>query len=405
MGFKPASSGSVPLEDYPGLRSIPSVYMHQEDPTTVLKYAKARGFTAVTASDLIDAVDGTKTLPRKPFFLSFDDEPSQWVTVVDPALAAFGAKASGFISCGYPDGEVMGGGTDPFFYTNTQPCSWAQLQALKATGRWDFQNHSRTHVGFDGLTTAQRIAEWDFCQARLLAQLGVVPRAFCHPIDAATVASIQDAFNYPFRLVVIGPLGNLSATYAPQSHVNPVLQANRTRNRLVMWRDGSSTIQLERVIEAVGNRIPDMPLDDNTLGVWTVTGGVEGNGVNGVRFDLPDKSGTIDLRSNGGGAVAAVTAQRMAVRPGESLVFEYIRECGVGAGSYTIVLKEHDYTGAFLRDVTIENLTGVVVIAAHEAIYTPAADVHFVKVQLTITGAPGGSYATFQLPYLGTVTG
>ena len=382
---------------------LPGAYAHIEDITPILKYAKARGFTTVTASDIIDAIDGVVALPAKPLFLSADDEATQWLSVIDPVLATYGATITGFVSTGYPDGEVMTSGTDPFFYTNTSPLTWDQLRTLKATGRWDFHNHTRTHPAMATLSTAQREAEMSYAQARLLTELGVVPRAFCHPRDSVNLASIQEAFSFGFRMVTIGPqaVSSFAALFGPADRLAPNLLVNRTRNQLLLWRaDPGLLAALENVWEPVGNRIPDMPLDDNALGVWTVSGGTEGSGSFGVRFDQPDKSATIDLRTTGG-TVTTTLGQFIAMKPGETVWFAYVRQYGVGAGAYTVKVKEYGPGRVFLRDVTIESLTGTAGNGTKEVAYKAPDDCWYVKIELQVTGAPSGSYATFAFPFFG----
>jgi peptidoglycan/xylan/chitin deacetylase (PgdA/CDA1 family) len=393
----------------PRAYAIPAVYSHIGTGTLLaLNYAKARGFVGVSLNDFADHLLSGAQLPPKPLLLSFDDEATQWTSVIDPILQTFGWRATGSISSGYPDGEVMTGGTDPFFYTNTSPSTWAQISALGGTGRWDFANHTRTHPDLTGMTTVQRNAEWSYSQGRIQTMLGTTPRVFVHPRDADNLDTVRDAFAFGFQLVTVGPQGYDvgNPIYGPGSKqmANPAFP--NYPGGFVIWRDAPDSVQsIEDVYEPFGNRIPDMPM---TVGdpytVWTVTAGVRGSASNGVRFSPATfpATGEIDIRSNGTGTVSAATSQYIAVKPGEILRFAYFRQCGVTGGTYLIQVQEFDSYRTNLRTNTFESNTGTVSLALKEAAYTVGTDAYFVKLLLSMNSAPSGSFATFELPFFGS---
>lgn len=389
----------------PGV-SIAVAYVHREDPTPILKYAVSRGFDFITYTELAEAIYDGKPLPPKPFLLSVDDEPVEMMTIHDPALALYGAKATLFVSSGYPDGEVMDGGTDTYFTLGTS-ATWAQLRTLRDTGRWDFQNHTRTHRSMTLLTTQERTDEWTYSQARILAELGVTPRCFQHPKDQQNLTTIAEAKAFGFEVVGVGPKGvtNLNSSYGPVDRFAPPLrQGHGVGMKGIVWRaDPAQLDNIESVFEPYGNRIPDTPMDDNTLGQWTVTAGTEGSATDGVRFDQPDKSGTIDLRSNATGDVTAITTRYIAMKPGEVVAVAYYRQCGVTGGTYRVRLKQYDFKRTHLRDLDLESLTGTVALDEFEQMWAVPTDCAYVKIELTITGAPSGSFATCQLPFLGAI--
>jgi peptidoglycan/xylan/chitin deacetylase (PgdA/CDA1 family) len=402
--------GGVPYGSAaPVVNTIPAIYSHIGTGTqAALNYAKARGFTGISLNDYLDHLTKGAPIPPKPLLLSFDDEATQWTTVIDPILASFGWKATGCISCGYPDGEVMDLGGDPFFYTNTTPSTWAQIQALGQNGRWDWANHSRTHPNFIILTTAQRQAEWLWCQQRILAELNYVPRIFVHPIDDDSGATVADAIAFGFQLVVIGPQGypDGNPLIGPGvKNMANLFYPNRTGGGYLIFRDAPDALaSIEDVYEPVGNRVPDMPMTTgDPYGVWSVTAGTLGSGTNGVRMDQPALSGTMDFRSNGTGSVTAQTSQYIAVKPAEILRFAYFRQCGVSTGTYNVQVQEFDAYRNSLRTNTYETQTGTVTLGATDGAYTVGVDAWYVKLIVTMTSTPNGSFGTFQLPFFGSI--
>lgn len=399
----------------PSTRAIPAIYSHIGTGTqTCLNYAKARGFVGISLNDFYNHLVGGGFLPPKPLILSFDDETTQWHDVIDPILATFGWRATGCISTGYPDGEVMTGGTDPFFYIGTQPLTWTQLQALGATGRWDWANHTRTHPDLTTLNTTQRNAEWSYSQGRIQTMLGVTPTIFVHPRDADNGATVHDAFAFGFKMVTVGPQGYAAPTnplYGPgsQQMANPSFP-NYTGG-YVLWRDDPDALKsIEDVYEPFGNRIPDMPTSGtgDPLTVWTISGGSRGSSTNGVRFDTPQYSSGMDFRANGtSSTVLMTTSQYIAVKPGEIVRYSYLRQCGVSTGNFVTQVQEFDSYRASLRTNTVESLTGNVNVGANnpaEFNYTVGSDAYFVKLIVGMTNVSGlsGLFAVYQLPFFGS---
>lgn len=64
----------------------------------------ARHFTPVTLNDIVDALNGTRTLPRSCFHLTFDDGFTEMHGVVAPILQRLGIPATFFLNTAFLDG-------------------------------------------------------------------------------------------------------------------------------------------------------------------------------------------------------------------------------------------------------------------------------------------------------------
>ncbi len=64
----------------------------------------ARNFTPVTLADIVDALNGTRELPRSCFHLTFDDGFSEMYDVVAPILERAGVPATFFLTTAFLDG-------------------------------------------------------------------------------------------------------------------------------------------------------------------------------------------------------------------------------------------------------------------------------------------------------------
>src|SRR3989344_9317567 len=68
-----------------------------------LETLKNAGYTFITASELIDILDGKIALPQKPVLITFDDGYRDFYTDVFPILKRYNVKATAYIVSGFLD--------------------------------------------------------------------------------------------------------------------------------------------------------------------------------------------------------------------------------------------------------------------------------------------------------------
>lgn len=103
-----------------------------------LKYIKAKGYTTITMTDLIEYVYNDRPLPEKPIILTFDDGHYNNYAYVVPLLVQYDMKA--VIS-------VVGTFTEQFTESNEANINygylrWVDINMLIPQGNVEFQNHT-----------------------------------------------------------------------------------------------------------------------------------------------------------------------------------------------------------------------------------------------------------------------
>ena len=97
-----------------------------------LRYIKSAGFTAITASDLSDALAGRAQLPEKPILITFDDGRERQIRYAVPLLQRYGLTATFFV---YP--SAIGNTAGTFM-------SRSDLKRLVRMG-FDVESHTVSH--------------------------------------------------------------------------------------------------------------------------------------------------------------------------------------------------------------------------------------------------------------------
>jgi len=109
--------------------------MSAADFDALLTKLEELGYETISSEDFAAARRGRPVkLPRRPFYLTFDDGRSDAYHGANPVLAAHHARATMFIITADPD-------TRPFFM------SWVEVEQASASGNWDIELHARAgHV-------------------------------------------------------------------------------------------------------------------------------------------------------------------------------------------------------------------------------------------------------------------
>lgn len=137
----------------------------------------AEGLTAITVSDLVDALAGCTALPARPVVLTFDDGFADMLDVVAPALVERGLAATLYVTTGALRG---GKATCSTRIGPAEMLHWRDLGELQRLGI-EIGSHSHTHPPLDVIPKA---AAWDeIISSRGLLQdaLGHRIRSFAYP--------------------------------------------------------------------------------------------------------------------------------------------------------------------------------------------------------------------------------
>lgn len=97
---------------------------------------KNAGYTFITASELIDILDGKIKQPQKPVLISFDDGYRDFYTDVFPILKKYNVKAVAYIVSGFLD-------KPNYMFT------W-QLQEIAKSGLVEIGGHTVNHASLEG---------------------------------------------------------------------------------------------------------------------------------------------------------------------------------------------------------------------------------------------------------------
>ena len=132
-----------------------------------LDYMKCAGYTAITPSQLLDAIAGRARLPEKPVILTFDDGYSDHYTQVFPALRERGMTGAFAIITGF----VEGGG---------DYMSWAEIKEMSDAGM-EIMSHTVTHIDLNTSDDATAEGQLRDSRTAIEGHTGKAPTALVYP--------------------------------------------------------------------------------------------------------------------------------------------------------------------------------------------------------------------------------
>lgn len=103
-----------------------------------LSFLKNRGYTAVTVSDLIDYVDGKKTLPQKIVMITFDDGFESVYQLAWPLLQKYQMKAVASAVGTITETYTQNGDKN----INYAYMTWDELSEIDKSEEFEVQNHT-----------------------------------------------------------------------------------------------------------------------------------------------------------------------------------------------------------------------------------------------------------------------
>jgi len=151
--------------------------MHPDRFAAHLDLIVERGCTAVTISDLVDAVREGRDLPERPVAITFDDGLADFAEHAWPALRQRGLTATLYVVAG-----AVGGQADWLADLGQPPpmLTWDQVRDLAREG-CEIGSHSLSHPELDTLRAGPLAAEVALSRRELSSQLGRPVRSFAYP--------------------------------------------------------------------------------------------------------------------------------------------------------------------------------------------------------------------------------
>jgi peptidoglycan/xylan/chitin deacetylase (PgdA/CDA1 family) len=177
---------SVPILMYHAVAENPSAATRRLSVTPrsldeQIAFLVDRGFTGMTFSDLADAFETGKALPKRPVVLTFDDGYADFARAAWPILRRYDFPATVFVTTGWiSDAGPRAAGT-PL----DRMLSWAQVRELAAAGI-EIGAHSHSHPELDQLADAALRAELRVGRALLEDCIGAPVQALAYPFGYST---------------------------------------------------------------------------------------------------------------------------------------------------------------------------------------------------------------------------
>lgn len=164
-----------------------------------LIYLKQRGYTAITASELAQAVIKGDELPEKPVMITLDDGYLNNLTYVLPLLERYDMKAVVSVVGSYCECFSENDDHNPAYAY----LSWEDIEELTATGRVEIGNHTynmHSRTGRKGIKRlrgedeaayyAALVCDIGRTQSLLEENCGIVPTTFAYPYGQVERAAL-----------------------------------------------------------------------------------------------------------------------------------------------------------------------------------------------------------------------
>ena len=167
------------VEDKPRPNKYRGLYVLADEFAWQMHYLQRKGYTAITFDDLAAALSGAKTLPPRPFVLTFDDGYANLYENAHPLLRSLGIPCTVFLVS-----ERVGGRNewDAAQGLETVPLlSWSQIRAMQAEGSVSFQPHTATHPRLTEISAVEARRELGESKTRLEQELQQPMKAWLIP--------------------------------------------------------------------------------------------------------------------------------------------------------------------------------------------------------------------------------
>jgi peptidoglycan/xylan/chitin deacetylase (PgdA/CDA1 family) len=166
-----------------------------------MAYLDAKGYSPITAAEMLEGQSSDSALPARPIVLTFDDAYTDFYTTVLPVLRRFGFSATIYVPTAYVGGracwlESSGEG-------RRELLSWQALCEVAAEGI-EVASHSHSHPQLDRVPNVMIWDEIHRSKCLLEDKLGSSVRGFAYPFgywNRAARAAVADAeYQYAFAV-------------------------------------------------------------------------------------------------------------------------------------------------------------------------------------------------------------
>ena len=173
-----------------------------------MEYLAQHDYRVIRMSDLIEFLQGKRTLPKRAVVVTMDDGYKSTYQYAFPVLRRFGFPATVFV---YSD-----------YIGSREGLSWKEMQEMVASGLVDIQPHSKTHsnLGFaqpneDEAAYRQRIeAETQAPLQDISKNLDIPVHTFAYPYGDTNKDMIEQLKQRDYRLAVtVQPGSNAAFAY------------------------------------------------------------------------------------------------------------------------------------------------------------------------------------------------
>lgn len=158
-----------------------------------MRLLKRLGYTGVTFAEGVDGLKGSRSQPRKPVCVTFDDGFVNVAEYAAPILAAHGWPATVFVPTAFVGGENWWDKANG--YPLLPIMDWSRLRTLQGAG-WEMAGHTRTHPRLGELDDSAAVSDIQLGKDDLEANLGGPVRTFCYPFGSTnerTPSLVRDA--------------------------------------------------------------------------------------------------------------------------------------------------------------------------------------------------------------------
>lgn len=193
-----------------------------------LAWLAANGYETVSASQIIDFVNGGAALPKKPVFITFDDGYESFYANAQPLLEKYQAKALASVIGRY---SALYSAPDISKHLNYSHMSWEQIRELDANALVEIGNHSfnrhdatgrqaprgaKKSGGENAAQYAEKFAQdTEKLQDSLRENSGVTPKVYAYPFGFYSDTSEEILREMGFQMTLSCEEGNTKLTQDP----------------------------------------------------------------------------------------------------------------------------------------------------------------------------------------------